>query len=517
MVALKEFLRDERGEVLPFPDLGLKILQTFLTKSEREIEEFLTTEEEVKVFLIKCANLPHFRKTGEPITTIRGALLVLGDKTTRILTLGLIAQKLMKLTFNEFSYQRFWARALSNLITGYFLAELLENFPSHSPLSAYLLDFGILIMYQRNPEKYLEVLRRKQAGEPLIELEREVFGVTHPEVGAAYFGEYALPRRFVLNLRYHHEDPEEPLPTEIKGDLPLLRMIDEASGSFFGFDRELRWNNFSKIAKDYLTNEEIETVGEVLPTIINIYLEIFALEEYKVKPLKEWKEERERELKKLALKEESDLRGALKDLENKLLAILREKKNVEDRLYVLSKKLEETTIIDEWTQIYRPNYFLKRLKEEILRARRYGRSFAVLSLKIEGLISIRQRYGLSEGENFLRELVQELKNYLRRTDLLARAREEDKLWLILPETSSHGAMVVARKLLRRIEEKFYKKYQTKGSAFISVISYEPKNINYKTEPDEKRLVLLLDQGLVVLERKGQNRILLLRLEQDFES
>lgn len=512
MVFSKEFSKSELERILPLPELSKRILKNFLTKSDREIEDFVSSDEEIQSFLINCANLPRYRKTPAPITNIRGALLVLGEKTVRILTLGLISQTLMKKTFNEFNYQKFWARAISNLVIAYFLSDLIENFPSHLPVSAYLLDFGILVMYQFNPEKYLEVLLKKQAGRPHLEVERDIFGITHPEVGAAYFEEYAFPRRFILNLRYHHEDPNKSISFDVKKDLSLLRLIDNASRSFFGYDRELRWESFKELAGSYLSNEELENLGNILPTIINNYLEVFSLEEYKIKTLEEWREEKEKELKKLNLIEEKNA----KDFENKYLALIREKNDIEERLHALYLRLNETTIIDDWTQIYRPRYFLKRLKEEILRARRYGRSFSLLAIKFVGLDIIRKKYGLSEGEIFIKELVNELKTSIRRTDILGKATQEDQVWLLLPETKSQGAMVVARKLLRKIEDLFYKKYQINGFAYISVIAYEPKTIDYKREPDENKLVMILQQGHTIMQRKGQNRILLLRLEQDLE-
>ncbi len=245
MGELERLLKRENKELPPFPEIGIKILQTFLTKSPREIEEFLLTEREIVKLLLSTANLPYYRKGETPIENPRLAILVLGENTAKILALGLISQKLLKTTFNEFSFPKFWARALSRLILGFYFSDLIEPFPSHLPLSAYLLDFGILILYLLNPEKYLQVLRLKREGKTLHEAEEEIFGVNHAIIGAEFFETYAFPRRFILNLKHHHDEEfKEPLPTEIIEDIQFLKMIDYGVASFFSENREECWKKF---------------------------------------------------------------------------------------------------------------------------------------------------------------------------------------------------------------------------------------------------------------------------------
>ncbi|MCS7149934.1 MAG: diguanylate cyclase [Caldimicrobium sp.] len=516
---LDQLLKNEGGELLSFPEVGLRILHTFLNKSEREWEKFLFTEREIHNFLIEIANLPRFRKAEEQVTNLRMALLVLGDTTVKILVLGFIAKKLMKSTFNEFSYPKYWSRALAQLIAGFFIADLLENFPKHIPVAAYLMDFGILVMYHLRPEKYLQVLKKRHEGESLLNAERELFGVTHQEIVAEYFENYALSRRFILNLRYHHENPEDSIPKEIQEDLQYLRMIDEACGSFFGYLRELRWDHFRKLAKNYLSESEIEAFGEVFPKMVNSYLEIFGLDEYKLKTIREWQKDKEEELQRLVAdreKESKNLRLLLEEYENKLLAISREKRDllsINERLF---QRLQEASIFDELTEVYRESYFLRRVKEELLRARRYNRTFCLMWVEISGFQRIIEKFGLSEGDNLLKEIARALQRLLRRTDIVAKSSYGNHFLVLLTETPSQGSMVVARKILRKIEEVVYEKYKEKVQPLISVISYNPKEVNVKRDPNERSLIKMLERGLEVLRRQSQNRILMLKIEQDIE-
>jgi diguanylate cyclase (GGDEF)-like protein len=519
MGVLDELLKRENQVLPPFPELGIKILQALFTKTPREIEEVFQSEKEIVDFILQIANLPRFRKGASPVNDFRMANLVLGETTTIIVTLGLIAKKIMRSTFNDFSFPRFWARALTQAVAAYFLADLIDDFPAHLPISAFLLDYGIVVMYLLNPERYLQVLQLKRGGKPLLEAEREVFGATHAEVGAEYFENYAFPRRFILNLLYHHAENTSEVSPVIKRDLEFLRMIDEGVGSFFSHRREERWKKFKDLAGIYLTETEMENFGEVFPDIANSYLEIFELDEFKLITHARWREEKERELKELELAKEEkkeDIGVTLEEYKNKILELHLEKKELERRLEHLWLKYKERTILDELTEVYKREYFQRRLKEELLRAKRYGRTFSLLLIELEKLEEIGKRFGAGEEERFLKEIAQVFKKTLRRVDLIGRHRDWNKFLIALPETPAQGAMVVARKLLRKIEELYFRHYQLKSSGFISVINYEPKKIDPKRESSEEALISLLEKGLELIKRNKQNRVLLLRIEKEFE-
>ncbi len=521
MGILEELLKREKRSLPPFPEIGIKLLQALLTKTSIELEETIEKTPEIMNYLIKMANHPRFKKGEGKVTDLRMANLILGESSVKLLLLGFISKQLIKSTFNEFNFHKFWARAISQSVAIFFLSDIIDQIPPHLVYSAFLLDYGVLLLYLINPEKYLLVLKLKREGKDLIEAEREVFGVSHPEVGAEYFENYFFPRRLILNLFYHHREKIEEIevPQEIKRDLYFLKMIDEGVGSFFSRQRERRFKQFRELASPYLTQREIETFGEVFPSIANTYLELLDLIDFRLVSYSEWLKEKEIKFRELEIKKtetKEDLRLTLEEYKNRLLELHLEKKELELKIESLINLLKESTIYDEITGVFRKEYFLRRLKEELLRARRYGRTFSFLAIEIEKLEEIGRNYGLGEQEKFLKELANELKRTLRRVDIIGCLEDWNKFWVILPETPSQGAMVVARKLLRKIETLFYKFYQLKFSSYIVVLTYNPKSIDPKREPSEVSLVKLLERGIEVIKTKTQNRILLLKIEQEIE-
>jgi Predicted signal transduction protein len=116
MGKLEELFQREGKEVPPFPELGVKILQTYLLKPEEEFWKLVEETPELKQFILEIANSPRYRKAGPPVASVRLAILILGDTLAKNLVLGYISKLLTRQTFTEFDFRLFWARALSNLI-----------------------------------------------------------------------------------------------------------------------------------------------------------------------------------------------------------------------------------------------------------------------------------------------------------------------------------------------------------------------------------------------------------------
>ncbi|MDW8135882.1 MAG: diguanylate cyclase [Thermodesulfobacterium sp.] len=525
MGEIEALLKNLNRELPPFPEVGVKILQNLLFKEERELFEFLNTEEELWNFIISVSNLPKFRKASPPIEDLRKAFLVLGDDLIKNLLLGYISLKIRKETFDSFSFPKFWARAILNLSLSHLLSSLLTPYPFHLHVASFLMDFGIVVLYLISPEGYLKVLSLKSMGKDTLSAEKEVFGFTHPEVSAEYLENFSLPRRLILDLYYHHyplEDLPEEVPFYILEDLKILKLIDYGVGAYFGKDREENYENFKNLAKLWFNLDERENFKliETLPAIGNLYFEIFKLEEFFLIPYSKWLEEKEREIKKITeeLQKEAQ-KGAelLKSYEREIYKLWKEKENLLNQIKITEKKLKEVNPFHELTGLYNEGYFKKRLKEEILRAKRYKRILSVLLVNLEDLEELIKKFDFSVEDTFLKKLSQNLLKNLRRVDIIAHFKDPSFLGIILPETPSSGAVVVARKILKVIETVYLEVFKEKKSAFISILTYDSAHLDPKKEPSVEIILKLLNSGLNLLKNTKQSRFLVLRLDRELES
>jgi diguanylate cyclase (GGDEF)-like protein len=115
---------------------------------------------------------------------------------------------------------------------------------------------------------------------------------------------------------------------------------------------------------------------------------------------------------------------------------------VERRAALLAEQAERDAV----TELPNRAAFNRRLRDEIERARRYGRELSVVLFDVDRFKSVNDRFGHPAGDRTLAQIARILKSSLRQSDAVFRYGG-DEFAAICPETSG-GAMAHA---LRRLE------------------------------------------------------------------
>jgi putative nucleotidyltransferase with HDIG domain len=77
--------------------------------------------------------------------------------------------------------------------------------------TAVLHDVGKLVLATGAPERFARVMQeQRRSRRPCHEIERELLGVTHAEVGAYLLGSWGLPLSMVETVAYHHSPLAQP-------------------------------------------------------------------------------------------------------------------------------------------------------------------------------------------------------------------------------------------------------------------------------------------------------------------
>ena len=106
----------------------------------------------------------------------------------------------------------------------------------------------------------------------------------------------------------------------------------------------------------------------------------------------------------------------------------------------LSEELRRIANTDSLTGMYNQRYFHVALGQEIGRARRYNKPFAVLMFDVRGFREVNANQGFDAGDDLLRAISHLLSTSVRTMDTVCRYNG-DKFTLVLPE--SQGAQVAA--------------------------------------------------------------------------
>jgi two-component system, cell cycle response regulator len=120
------------------------------------------------------------------------------------------------------------------------------------------------------------------------------------------------------------------------------------------------------------------------------------------------------------------------------------------RLQTYAEEASHGSKLDPLTGTFNNAYLLDRLRHEVLRAKRYGRSVALVLLDLDRFAAINQREGATFGDLLLREAARAVTSRLRGVDFVARTGADD-FSVVLPETSLLVARPIAERLRLAVE------------------------------------------------------------------
>lgn len=114
-----------------------------------------------------------------------------------------------------------------------------------------------------------------------------------------------------------------------------------------------------------------------------------------------------------------------------------------------SEEIERLALLDTLTELYNSRTFLKEIKDELKRAKRYKRPVALCMLSIDGFRDISRQYGALTSDAVLKVLGNVLRGAIRDVDIPARYSAEE-FAIIFPETNASGASIVTERIRQRI-------------------------------------------------------------------
>jgi diguanylate cyclase (GGDEF)-like protein/PAS domain S-box-containing protein len=181
---------------------------------------------------------------------------------------------------------------------------------------------------------------------------------------------------------------------------------------------------------------------------------------------------------------------------------IRELEKLINQIEVARKKLERLAVTDHLTGLHNRRYLMVKIKEERLRAKRYGSVFSVAIIDLDRFKEINDRYGHSEGDRVLRTLAGEIQSKVRTTDTVARYGG-DEFVIVLPETGKGDALRMAERVRKSIRsDKLPEEYRF-VTASLGLATFSPG----KKEIDEDELLRLADHALYEAKRMGRDRTL----------
>jgi len=206
------------------------------------------------------------------------------------------------------------------------------------------------------------------------------------------------------------------------------------------------------------------------------------------------------------------LQGEFTPADREMLTILSNMISVAISNINQGKKLEEISHIDELTGLYNYRSFSMRLREEILRAQRFGRYLSLAILDLDSFDLYNQSLGEKKGDLALRQVAAIMRSSLREVDIPFRYGGEEFAF-IMPEANRKICQELMEKVRGNIEDYPFpgQEIQPKGKLTASVGGV--------TLPDEAKTVeeLIYKADLSLYKAKNSGRNLSLCYSSGFHS
>ena len=254
-------------DVPPFPAVALKALNLMAGTDTSLIElcNLIRPDVAFSTEVLRIANSP-LVAFSKDITNVLQASMLLGFRRLRsvVITVGLRAY--LAQTFSPL-LESCWRHSIACAIIGERAAKACALDKEFAYTAGILHDIGRVVLAVSMPNEYARVVERG-ADQPrgLLQVERDVCGIDHCEVGGTLVREWALPEAFSWITSCHHDTDAHP-----SGEHCIVRqscLLADALGFGVAGYRSMRsyaeiLGDFPEPARNCLSRGEKELAAEI--------------------------------------------------------------------------------------------------------------------------------------------------------------------------------------------------------------------------------------------------------------
>ncbi len=173
-----------------------------------QIAEVIRRDPSLTTRLLRLVNSVYYGFSS-PIHSIEEAVFFLGIRQIRQLALMTpVVEDLQRLAPScRFEWRDFWRHCIGTALLTREVHGAFDVPEDESDYVAGLIhDIGKILMAAISPEHFIQIqAAHQETRRPLCEIEREILGADHTEVGALYLQAHKLPEVFVEAIRFHHD------------------------------------------------------------------------------------------------------------------------------------------------------------------------------------------------------------------------------------------------------------------------------------------------------------------------
>lgn len=218
------------SSIAALPEVTAKILSTVEDpkSSAQQLHKIVSHDPALVTRILKVVNSAFYGLPGQ-VASIERAIVMLGLNAVKNIAVAASLGQMFRGTklCEGFTAKDLWTHCVAVACVARDLARQAKlPYADEAFLAGMIHDIGLLVSLQVYPEKLQQVCREAQSSaRKFCEIEREVIGVDHEQLGMALCEKWSFPKGCQLVAGFHHE---QQLPAETVR--PLVTLIAVADG-----------------------------------------------------------------------------------------------------------------------------------------------------------------------------------------------------------------------------------------------------------------------------------------------
>ncbi|MFP4164004.1 MAG: GGDEF domain-containing protein [Chitinispirillaceae bacterium] len=161
----------------------------------------------------------------------------------------------------------------------------------------------------------------------------------------------------------------------------------------------------------------------------------------------------------------------------------------------------ETVKEEKWLQrVYSPEYHMEKLKEELLRSRRYKHALSAILLDVDEFHKVNESLSYQTGDKILTIIIKIINKTIRNVDILTRY-SGDRFLIILPNTNRREALELAERLRGNVNKR-----TTRIEGLSTGVTLTLSVAQSSADSNSSRFMRQLENALIEGKKKKRNTV-----------
>jgi len=468
-----------------------------------QVIEAIKADPAITAKILKASNSSFFAlrsdcKGIERAVPLLGTMVVTSLALSFSLSESAITEGPLKTRFDSY-----WKKSIVQSAAAEILASRLGNeLKGDSFLIGLLQDIGHLAMLRSIPNDLIPVLEQAEAQQrDSAELESEVLGVNHAEVGVKMMERWKLSDQFKTAIEHHHDslDQLKALTSHPNFNLIISIAASASIGDYFCSPNSgLALQRIQELTSEFfnISHDDLHSFLESVQTRFEQAAEIFHVNLDDIESPYEIMAIANEQLLKMTMKAQVDSTQA-----SARQAVVEEQKI---KLESENKQLQSKAIHDPLTKVYNRSYFNEAFEKELYECSRSARTIGIIFSDIDHFKKINDTYGHQFGDLVLQRVAKIASESTRRSDVFCRYGGEEFV-ILVNNPSENGIRELAERLRGLIENEvieFEGKRVPVTASLGAVVAIPARDVTGLSE----RLITEADEAMYESKEKGRNQV-----------